>query len=88
MENARRDLLVRAHHVFRGVTFAHITARGANLVTLSPDERSLAILYSYTNKPWELYLQENKAGAKPQQVVRISRSDTVASAASKEKKGG
>ncbi|MEJ0031253.1 MAG: hypothetical protein WDO15_13125 [Bacteroidota bacterium] len=25
--------------------------------------------YSYSNKPWELYLQENKPGAKPQQVT-------------------
>jgi len=42
---------------------------GANEVTLSPDEKWLAIRYSYTNKPWELYLQENKAGAKPQQIT-------------------
>ncbi|MGZ8554706.1 MAG: prolyl oligopeptidase family serine peptidase, partial [Chitinophagaceae bacterium] len=37
-----------------------ITAQtGASQVTLSPDEKWLAILYSYSNKPWELYLQEN-----------------------------
>ena len=42
---------------------------GANEVTLSPDEKWLAVRYSYTNKPWELYLQENKAGAKPQQIT-------------------
>jgi len=42
---------------------------GANEVTLSPDEKWLAIRYSYSNKPWELYLQENKAGAKPQQIT-------------------
>jgi len=32
---------------------------GANQVSLSPDEKQMAILYSYSNKPWELYLQEN-----------------------------
>lgn len=42
---------------------------GNNEVTMSPDEKWLAIRYSYSNKPWELYLQENKAGAKPQQVT-------------------
>ncbi len=43
---------------------------GANEVTLSPDEKWLAIRYSYTNKPWELYLQENKTGAKPIQITK------------------
>lgn len=32
---------------------------GSNQVTLSPDEKYMAILHSYSNKPWELYLQEN-----------------------------
>ena len=40
------------------------TQTGANQVTVSPDEKYLAILYSYSNKPWELYLQENKVNAK------------------------
>ncbi len=35
------------------------TMTGANNVTLSPDEKYIGILYSYSNKPWELYLQEN-----------------------------
>ncbi len=42
---------------------------GSNQVTLSPDEKYLAILYSYSTKPWELYLQENKPGAKPVQIT-------------------
>lgn len=42
---------------------------GNNEVTLSPDEKWLAIRYSYSNKPWELYLQENKPGAKPVQIT-------------------
>lgn len=32
---------------------------GNNEVVLSPDERQMAILYSYSNKPTELYLQPN-----------------------------
>lgn len=38
---------------------------GENNVALSPDESKLAILYSYSNVPAELYVQENKPGAKP-----------------------
>ena len=45
------------------------TMTGNNEVSLSPDEKWLAIRYSYSNKPWELYLQENKAGAKATQVT-------------------
>lgn len=42
---------------------------GANEVTISPDEKTIAILYSYTNKPWELYLQENQPDKKPEQIT-------------------
>jgi dipeptidyl aminopeptidase/acylaminoacyl peptidase len=42
---------------------------GNNDVSLSPDEKQLAIIYSYSNKPAELYLQENKVGAKAQQLT-------------------
>jgi dipeptidyl aminopeptidase/acylaminoacyl peptidase len=45
------------------------TMTGANEVTLSSDEKMLAIRYSYSNKPWELYVQELKPGAKPQQIT-------------------
>src|SRR6185436_1361009 len=38
------------------------TMTGANEVVLSPDEKWLAIRYSYFNKPWELFIQENKPG--------------------------
>jgi dipeptidyl aminopeptidase/acylaminoacyl peptidase len=38
--------------------------KGTNDVTLSPDEKWLAIRYSYTDRPWELYLQPNRPGAK------------------------
>lgn len=46
--------------------------KGGNEVTLSPDEKWLAINHSYMNKPWELYLQPNKAGAKAIQVTNSS----------------
>ena len=38
---------------------------GENLVVLSPDEKLLAIIHSYSNVPAELYVQENKVGVKP-----------------------
>lgn len=48
---------------------------GANQVTLSPDETQLAILYSYSNKPWELYVQDNKAGAMAKQLTFKAQSE-------------
>lgn len=42
---------------------------GNNEVTLSPDEKKLAIIYSYSNKPEELYIQDNKVGAKAAQLT-------------------
>lgn len=46
------------------------TMTGAHEAEISPDEKMIAFRYSYTNKPWELFLMENKPGAKPQQVTR------------------
>lgn len=43
---------------------------GANLVALSPDETKLAYLYSYANKPWELFVQDNTVSARPIQVTQ------------------
>lgn len=43
--------------------------KGGNEVILSPDEQWLAINYSYMNKPWELYIQANKPGAKAIKVT-------------------
>jgi len=51
------------------------TLTGGNLVTISPDEKQLAILYSYTNRPWELYLHDNKTGSQPQQVTNMAMSN-------------
>lgn len=54
--------------------FYHLPAKGGKLekitvlpgrheVAVSPNEQWLAIRYSFSNKPWELYLQANKKGA-------------------------
>lgn len=43
---------------------------GNNEVMLSPDEKQLAIRYSFANQPWELYVQENKPGAEAQRITR------------------
>jgi dipeptidyl aminopeptidase/acylaminoacyl peptidase len=51
------------------------TMTGANQVTLSPDEKQLAILYSYSTKPWELFIQENKPGATARQVTFDAQSE-------------
>jgi len=59
--------------VWGGETVQITSMEGGNEVTLSPDEKYLAIRYSTANKPWELYLQENKAGA---DAVQITHSTT------------
>lgn len=42
---------------------------GAHEVTLSPDENYLAIRYSNSNTPWELYIQENRPGAESKKIT-------------------
>ncbi|GHN00221.1 peptidase S9 [Cytophagales bacterium WSM2-2] len=42
---------------------------GAHEVSMSPDEKWIVYRFSYSNKPWELFLQENKPNAKPQQIT-------------------
>jgi len=49
------------------------SVKGCNEVLLSPDEKWLAINYSYSNKPWELYIQPNKPGG---EAVRATNSTT------------
>ncbi len=51
------------------------TQTGANQVTISPDEKYIAVLYSYSTKPWELYLQENKINGKAEQITFKAQSD-------------
>ncbi len=45
------------------------TLTGNNEVVLSPDESQLAIRYSYSNVPWELYLQANLPQSKPKKLT-------------------
>lgn len=42
---------------------------GNNAVVLSPDESKIAIIYSYSNTPEELYVQEAKSGAVAQKLT-------------------
>ncbi len=51
------------------------TMTGAHQVNISPDEKWLAVLYSYSTKPWELYLMENKPGGKMEQITDKAQSD-------------
>ncbi len=47
-----------------------ITTRpGSHLVTLSPDEHDLAVLYSYSNRPTELYIMDNQPDGEMLQVT-------------------
>jgi len=48
---------------------------GGYEVSLSPDEKYITYRYSYQNKPWELYVQENEPGKKPVQVTNKAMSD-------------
>jgi dipeptidyl aminopeptidase/acylaminoacyl peptidase len=43
--------------------------KGGNIVAMSPDEKWLAVNYSYANKPGELYILANKPGASATQVT-------------------
>ncbi|HEY3440888.1 MAG TPA: prolyl oligopeptidase family serine peptidase [Paludibaculum sp.] len=46
------------------------TRRPGNFeATLSPDEKTAAVLYSYTNQPPELYLMDNRPGAEMKRVT-------------------
>jgi len=45
------------------------TMAGSNDVTLSPDEKQLAVLYSFANKPWELHVLANKAGSEARKIT-------------------
>ncbi|HEY9284872.1 MAG TPA: S9 family peptidase, partial [Pyrinomonadaceae bacterium] len=42
---------------------------GNNAAEISPDETALAVVHSYSNKPWELYLAELTPGARAKQIT-------------------
>jgi dipeptidyl aminopeptidase/acylaminoacyl peptidase len=46
---------------------------GAHEVYLSPDESKLAIRYSNSNTPWELYVMDNKVGGKSIKVTHSTK---------------
>ncbi len=46
-----------------------LTKDGAHEVSLSPDEKTLLVRYSYKNKPWELFLASNKKGSSLEQIT-------------------
>lgn len=48
---------------------------GGYEVSLSPDEKWIAYRYSYSNKPWELFVQENSAGKAATQITNKAVSD-------------
>jgi dipeptidyl aminopeptidase/acylaminoacyl peptidase len=55
--------------VWGGEPIQLTSMEGNSEVELSPDEKQLAIRFSSANEPWELYLQENKPGAKTQKIT-------------------
>ncbi len=48
---------------------------GTYEVSMSPDEKTIAYRYSYINKPWELFIQENKNTSNIAQVTFKAASD-------------
>jgi len=64
------------HMTVTGGKMTQITSKkGGHEVTISPDEKHLAIRYSYTNKPWELYLMPNEPGAEMVQLTESTKED-------------
>lgn len=68
----------KTHPGNRSFYHLHISSRklipilendGAYEVVISPDENTLAVRYSYKNKPWELYTGRNGAGTKLKQIT-------------------
>lgn len=52
-----------------GVAERITTMPGYHEVMLSPDEKTLAMRHSSSNRPWELFLQPNKPGAKAKRIT-------------------
>ncbi|WP_413998157.1 prolyl oligopeptidase family serine peptidase [Flavobacterium sp. W1B] len=55
--------------VLGGILQPILTNDGAYEVSLSPDESSLLVRYSYKNKPWELYVADNKKSTSLRQLT-------------------
>jgi dipeptidyl aminopeptidase/acylaminoacyl peptidase len=52
-----------------GVLQPLLTKDGSHEVSLSPDESTLLVRYSYKNKPWELYVADNKKNTNLSQIT-------------------
>lgn len=59
---------------------------GGYEVAISPDEKNIAYRYSYINKPWELFIQENAIAKKAVQITNKAQSDEFKSYAWRENK--
>lgn len=58
------------HLPVKGGKMKQITSlKGGHEVTISPDEKQLAIRYSYSNKPWELFLMPNQSATSMEQLT-------------------
>ncbi len=63
------------HHLYSmllegGARTRITTAEGRNDALLTPDEKQIAVLYSFSNKPPELFLMNNKAGETAKQLTQ------------------
>ena len=52
-----------------GVLQPLLTKDGAHEVSVSPDESMLLVHYSYKNKPWEMYVADNKKNTNLRQIT-------------------
>jgi dipeptidyl aminopeptidase/acylaminoacyl peptidase len=46
-----------------------LSSNGYHNAAISPDEKQIAVRYSYSTKPWEIYLAENKANTTLNQLT-------------------
>jgi dipeptidyl aminopeptidase/acylaminoacyl peptidase len=62
-----------------GGPLTRLTGRpGKHTTTVSPDRHWIADVYSYTNQPPDLYVQENRPGAEPQRLTTSPAPDFAA----------
>ncbi|GAA3923963.1 prolyl oligopeptidase family serine peptidase [Hymenobacter algoricola] len=65
------------HMRLDGGPLIQITSRvGGNEVTVSPDEKTLAVRYSSATKPWELYVLDNKVNGTGRPMRQLTHSTT------------
>lgn len=61
---------------FKTGNLQQITAmRGGNRVTVAPDGKNIAFLYSTATVPWELYIQANKPGSEAARITDKAESE-------------